>query len=502
MAMIKGKGLRGSALVYGLVIMTIVSIVMTSIIGFVVTQTKYSLQTQGREQAFQIAESGIHFYRWYLAHQVEGRTASQVAAFWATGNPYGVATPYEVEYRDPGGDPIGKYKLTVTPPATGSTIVTVVAEGWTYRFPNTKRIITVRFRRPSWSESAVLANDVMRFGEGTEVYGKIHSNQGIRFDGVAHNLVTSAVSSYNDPDHTGNNEFGVHTHVNAPPATGVNDSYRAAEAPPATVPARTDVFLAGRSFPEPAVDFNGVLGDLSSMKSVAQAGTDGSRYFANLSSDVGRRIILKTNGTFDTCRVASASLTGTTPTYDIATTNGYKRTSGSGTCNTCSGLCVQNYAIPSNGVIFVEDNLWLDGQVNGKKVTIVGADLTSNTSPSVYIANDLLYTNYDGSDIIGVIGQQNISIPKSSDTNLRIDGALLAQQGKVGRPDYGTSDSKNSITVNGAIATNQRYGFAWTNGSQNWGYTTRNLYYDNNLLYYPPPYFPTGTQYEMDLWRE
>lgn len=493
--------MRGSVLVYGLVIMFVVSIVMTSIIGFVASQTKYALEVHAREQAFQIAESGIHFYRWYLAHQVEGRTAQQIATFWNSGNPYGVATPYEVEYRDPNGGPIGKYKLEVTPPDPGSTIVTVKATGWTYRFLDDKRIIQVRFRRPSWSESSALANDVMRFGSGTQVYGKIHSNQGIRFDGIAHNVVSSAVASYDDPDHAGGVEFGVHTHVNAPPAVGVNDAYRAAEAPPSAAAARSDVFLAGRSFPLPAVDFNGVLGDLSTMKSAAQAGTDGSRYFANLGSDVGRRIILKADGTFDTCRVASASLTAPA-TYDIAMTNGYRRAAGGGTCSTCSGLCLQNYSIPNNGIIFVEDNVWLEGSVNGKKVTVVAADLGGGAAPSVYIPNNLRYADYSGESIIGVIGQKDVNIPKTSANDLSIDAALLAQQGRVGRANYGTSDIRNSITIHGAIATNQRYGFAWTNGFQNWGYTTRNLYYDNNLLYSPPPYFPTGTQYEMDLWQE
>lgn len=494
--------MKGSALAYGLVIMFMVSIVMTSIISFVSGQTKYSLRVHAREQAFQIAESGIHFYRWYLAHQVEGRTAQQIATFWNSGNPYGVATPYEVEYRDPNGGPVGRYRLEVTPPPAGSTVVIVRASGWTYKYPDDKRFIQVRFRRPSWSENAVLANDVMRFGSGTEVYGKIHSNQGIRFDGIAHNVVSSAVSTYDDPDHNGAVEFGVHTHVNPLPAVGVNDSFRAAEALPNTPAARADVFMAGRSFPLPVVDFNGVLGDLSTMKSTAQNGTDNSRYFANLNNDVGRKIILKTNGTFDTCRVASASLTGTTPTYDIAGTNGYKRPASNSTCNSCSGTCLQNFPIPDNGIIFVEDNLWLQGQINDKKVTVVAADLNGGPAPSVYIANDLGYTTYTGDDIIGVIGQNNIEIPKTSDTNLSIDGALLAQQGRVGRPDYGTADHKDSITIHGAIATNQRYGFAWTNGFQNWGYTDRNLYYDNSLLYYPPPYFPTGTQYEMDLWQE
>ena len=94
---------KGTALIYGLFIMMVVAIILTSIIGFVVSNTKYALQTHAREQGFQIAESGIQYYRWYLAHQVEGRTASQVAAFWA-GTPQGVSTPYEVDYRDPSGE--------------------------------------------------------------------------------------------------------------------------------------------------------------------------------------------------------------------------------------------------------------------------------------------------------------------------------------------------------------------------------------------------------------
>ncbi len=494
--------LKGSALVFGIIIMTVVSILLSSIIAFVVGQMKYSMQVNSREQAFQIAESGIHFYRWYLAHVVDGRTAAQVEAFWNSSAPFGKTTAYEVEYTDPLGGAVGRYSITVVPPVAGSTIVTVTSIGWTYKNPSDTRKVVVRFRRPSWSENAVLANDFMRFGEGTEIFGKVHSNQGIRFDGLAHNVISSAVSTYNDPDHTGSSEFGVHTHVNVPPSSGVNDSARPLETPPSVMASRADVFEAGRVFPNPTVDFNGVLGDLGNMKTVAQAGTGNSRYFANDSNDVGRRIILKTNGTFDMCKVAAASMTGSPATYDISTNNGYRRTSGGSTCSSCSGQCLANYTIPSNGVIFVEDNLWLEGQINNKKVTIVAANLLSGASPSVYIPNDLLYTTYTGNDIIGVIGQQNIDIPKSSDTNLRIDGALLAQQGKVGRSDYGTSDHKTSITVYGAIATNQRYGFAWTNGSQDWGYATRNLYYDNSLLYFPPPYFPTGTQYEMDLWEE
>ncbi len=466
------KVLHGSILAYGLVIMFMVSVILTSIIGFIAGQTKYALQIHAREQAFQIAESGIHFYRWYLAHQVEGRTAQQVADFWATGNPYGVLTPHEVEYVDPGGDPIGKYILEVTPPELGSTVVLVRATGFTYRYPDIIRVIQVRFRKPSWSEFAVLANDAMRFGAGTEVFGRIHSNQGIRFDGLAHNTVSSAVSNYNDPDHLGGNEFGVHTH-DAP-----TDPL-----PPAAVPDRPDVFEGGREFPVAATDFNGVLGDMAYMKDQAQSGVSGSRYFNN--AHQGRHIILKSNDTFDIRTVQSFNAS----TNEI---NGYN-----------GGWA--NFALPDDGVIFVENNVWVEGVVDSRRVTIVAANLTSAAKKTMYLGKDIRYTNYDCSDMVGLIGQQDVEVYRASNNVLRLDASLIAQLGRVGRSNYtGVNAIRDTITVYGAIASNQRYGFAWADilGNHVSGYQNRNLYYDNNLLYCPPPYFPTGTQYEMDLWQE
>ena len=58
---------------------------------------------------------------------------------------------------------------------------------------------------------------------------------------------------------------------------------------------------------------------------------------------------------------------------------------------------------------------------------------------------------------------------------------------------------RSTLTLNGAIATNQRYGFAWTDGT---GYQTRNLMFDDNLIYGPPPSFPTTGEYAMISWEE
>jgi hypothetical protein len=471
---------QGTALVYGLVIMLSVSIILTSIITFIVAHTKSSLWTHAKEQSFQVAESGIYFYRWYLAHSVEGKTAQQIEDFWETGNPYGVDTPYEAEYLDPSGSAIGRYSLEVAPPDSGSTIVTVTATGWTYKYPDIKRTVKVRFRRPSWSEYVLLGNAMQRLGSGTDVSGKVFANNGVHFDGVAHNVVSSAVETYYDND-TGIKAWkpGVWT--------AWDDEYNDDMG--------SNVFLAGKSFPDPTIDFSAVTADLGYIKSVAQDGsvTDGCNasgcYFGSQASLNGFRIILHTNDTFDICPVNSFHNNG-----DIIK---YKHFSGGGTCNSCSGQCLRNYSIPDNGVIFVENNAWVEGTIDGKRLTIASANLKSSNKYNIYVKNDIRYTHTDGTDVLGLLSQNDIEIIENSENDLRIDGALLAQNGRVGRENYG--NVKDTITVYGAIATNQRYGFAYTNGT---GYTNRNLYYDNNLLYNPPPYFPTGTQYLIDLWEE
>jgi len=524
---LRNKTKKGSALAMVLVMIVIIAITLTSLLGYITSQISYSKDRVERERAFQIAEAGAYYYRWYLAHQVEGKTAQQISAFWeGTPAPVGVGTPYTAEFKDPEGTAIGEYKLEVTKPALGSTIVIVKSTGWTYKKPSAMRVVQVRFRRPSWSEYVMLANDNMRFGSGTTVNGKIHSNKGIRFDGLATNVVSSSFSSYQDPDHSGGPEFGVHTHVNAPPSSGVNDNARPLEEPPNPVQSRTDVFQAGRQFPVAQMDFTSVISDISYMRTQAIAT---STKFDN--SGKGRLINLKTDGTFDMCTVNSYDVDssgGSSSTHSNSITDYigvvWGASSGNGSACVTTACCYQgscswiqssnhnkgkcsslsNYTIPNNGVIFVANNIWLGGTISGKKISIVAAELTDESgytggAKDVYLGmNNLLYTNTDGSDILGVIAQQDIEVIRDSLTNLTIDGALLAQNGRVGR-DYYNGITRNSITVNGSMATNQRYGFAYTD---NTGYLTRNLNFDNNLLYYPPPYFPTGTEYSIDQWDE
>jgi len=448
---------KGSVLAYILVITSLSMMLLLAVIQVVVSRIQYAQYRENKEQSLQIAESGIYFYRWYLAHEVEGRTTQQIQDFWEGGSALGVGSAYERDVLDTDGTLRGSYRVTVTPPESYSTIVIVEAVGWTVKDPDIKRTVRARFRRPSWSEFAVLGDDYMRFGDGTTVMGPLHVNGGAHFDGLAYNTVSSAVEEYYDSDFDVNGwRDGVWTSWGSEYNTSMGGS----------------VFSGGKEYPVPEQSFANVSTNLSIIKDAA---LDSGMYFDN--DRQGRHIVLQTDGTFNIRKVRSYS----SATNDILSYQGGWQT----------------FDIPENGVIYVEDNIWLEGTIDGERITIAAADLIGGGNPNVFIGHDIRYTNYDGSDTIGVIAENDIEILKNSEDYLRIEAALLAQNGRVGRTYY--IDHKDTISIFGALASNQRYGFAYTDGT---GYNTRDLQYDNNLLYYPPPYFPTGDTYSIDLWEE
>lgn len=493
---------RGTIVLQVLLFASIAIVMLSGIVGWGIANSKAARLAEQRERAFQIAEAGIDYYRWHLAHNTtdfqDGRAT--------TG-------PYVHEFTDKDGNILGSYTLDITPPPFGTTIVTVKSTGTTSSTPPISRTIEAKFAIPSLARFAVVANGPMRFGVGTEIFGPIHANGGVRFDGLAHNVVSSSQASYDDPDHSGANEFGVHTHVNPPPGSGTNDTFRAQEAPPTDpVPARTDVFEIGRQFPLPAVDFAGLTSDLASIR----ASTQITGYYWGPSGAQGYHVVLRTNDTFELYRVntlvdptcASSGQSGW-GSWSIATT-----TPGAQTL-------LGTYPFPADGLMFFEDHLWVDGKINTARLTIGAATFPDNpaTRKSITVDYDLEYTNYDGQDVIALIAQNNINIGLTSSDFLRIDAALVAQNGRIGRYLYSSACDpygrpyyrRNTITLYGMLATNQRYGFSYTGSTfqcsdLTWrgsGYCYRNITYDTNLLYGPPPSFPiTGSQYEVISWRE
>jgi len=160
--------------------------------------------------------------------------------------------------------------------------------------------------------------------------------------------------------------------------------------------------------------------------------------------------------------------------------------------------------IPQNGIIFVKDNLWVDGQINNSRLTILAfkEPLTGNIA-DIIINNDLKYTNYDGRDAIGLIAQKNINVGFYSENDLQIDASMIAKGGRIGREYYdsscGSQAYRDRISIRGSIATKERYGFSYTDGT---GYDIRNIVFDGNLQFIPPPHFPTTGEYQFISWEE
>ncbi len=466
---------RGMTLPMVLVMGTIAIFILVGMVGWGTMNLRAARQTVERELAFQIAESGIEYYRWHLAH---------------ADNDYqdgtGAPGPYVHNFYNKDGEAIGQFILEITPPPIGSSIVTIESSGRVFGDYSGQRTIRSILAKPSLAKFAMMANQEMRFGAGTEVYGPIHSNSGIRFDGVAHNVVSSALTQYDDPDHGGSLEYAVHTH-----------DFPTDPLPPASLSARSDVFMAGRELAVPVIDFSGFSADISVMRADAQS----AGFHRSSSGGLGYQVILTTANSFNLYRVNSLRAV---PSGWCTNSAGQ---AGWGTWSVNNRTFLGNYPIPANGLIFLEDDIYIEGQINGSRVTIVAAVFPDNpaTRKNITINNNLLYSNYDGRDVISLIAQNNINVGLYSLDTLRVDGALMAQNGRVGRYYYsgvycGSNATRQTITLYGMIVSNQRYGFSYTDGT---GYQNRNLVYDTNLLYSPPPSFPqTSDQYEVLSWGE
>ena len=460
---------------------TISVVLLTGFIFLATSLLQLSLRELNRSQAFTIAEAGIEYYRWHLAHDTDD---------FQDGT--GQAGPYVHDYYDKDGVKIGTFTLTITPPPTGSTVVTIRSQGQVEADPSISKIIEVRLGIASLARIQLAVNSDLEIGSTTEIFGEVMANGGIRFDGYAHNTVKSALEEYDDLSHGGQEEFGVHTH------RGTVDPE-----PPAAVPSRPDVFAAGREFPVPAIDFTGLTQDLADLKADAL----GDGYYATSSGAQGYDLVLAPDDTYQVYKV-----TAVTPPP-----NGCTNTSnedGWGTWSVESETLVASGTLPASGKMFFEDNLWVRGSIDGARVTIASGKFPDNaaTRTSISVNNDLTYTNYNGLDTIALIAQKNINIGLYSEDILRIDAALLAQNGRIGRYYYqppnnesnnnrcGPPAIRQQITLHGMIGSNLTYALGYADLS---GYQERIIVYDANLLYNPPPGFPlTTNQYSQISWDE
>lgn len=472
----KLKQNKGVILELTLIFGAIFLVVGVSFISWLTRENKLVSRKVDKELALQIAEAGINYYTWHLAHDEDDYTDNHPGDPLNGNGNYG---PYIHEYFDSANIKIGEYSLEITPPQNGSTIVTIHSTGYTVEYPNIKRTTVIRVGKKSFSDFSFLTHEPIWIGVGEATSGKIHSNGGIRFDDTANAAVTSAVASY-DCVAAGHS-------CSSNPQPGIWGS-----GGPASF----------WDFPVAQVDFSGVVADINDLQ--AEAIANGVYY--DDTAPRGYHVTFKNNGTFDVRRVNNTG------------PNVWQYVIEESACrNIPEQIQIEgpatNHPIPSNGLIFFEDNVWIDGIVNGK-VTLVSASLAAAALPysdpgntDVRINGNINYIARDGNHKLGIIAQRNIFIPKYAPANLTIDAALLAQKGHAFYRQYigcSMASVKTNIEVYGTIITNKFWTWSYVNGSGVVvdGYQTTNTMYDNDLTFDPPPFFPTTGGYLRLSWEE
>jgi hypothetical protein len=454
-----------SVVVFGTVFLTILG----GLVGFVFLQTKSQVKKETRERALQIAEAGVDYYKWHLAHFPNDLTNG-------TGQP----GPYQVSYSDPEGGVVGTFELDLdSEQFCGQTnTISITSTGWTAEDPTLRRTVFARYARPSVASYAYIINSNVWAGSDRQISGNYHSNGGVRMDGTNDSLVTSAVSTWSCTS-----SFGC-----SPTAT------------------TTGVFGAGTGnalwqYPLPQVDFAGITTDLAQIKALAIA--QGLYINETSNSDQrGMRIRFNGNGTITRWRVTGTSAvdaqhvdTGSQWHDDYHTiTNTQNQTT---------------VAIPVNcPVIFVEAKTWIEGTVD-QKVLIAADEIISPSARADIILNgNITYVDNTGADGLTVIADRSVLIPFNSPDTMSLSGIFIAQNGYFGRNYYpsweGLNYLRNSLTVNGTIVSNAREGTKWSSGGTVVsGYQNRTNIYDSDLVTSPPPLTPTiSDEFTFLEWEE
>lgn len=448
-------GLTASVLVGGLIIVTM-------------SQYGYAQRNLHNEQALSIAEAGIEYYRWHLAHDP---------------NDYSDGTdgpgPYLHSYTNPSGTLTGSFELDIAPPTVkGSSIFSVTSTGWTEDNPGIKRAIKATFGIPSLAEFAFLHNSNVWFGVGMKVIGPVRTNGGIRQDGENTSTLETSKNTY-----TCGVESGCEPSLEKPGIWGNGGPQELWR------------------YPVTNIDFNQININFNLLKNTAQ----NEGLYRDYSGTQGYHVVFKADGTFDL--------------FQIMTTNFYKGWSYDYGCENLYQTVVTesfqgNFSVADNPIIFIEDNVWVEGTVNGQ-VTLVAARFPIDSyKQDIWIPNNLVYLDRSGQHKLGLIAQHDIIFARNVPDQFEVNGALLAQSSRILRhhynyknckPDSDDAYHRNKLTIYGAVISNLISYWNFSGGGSGQptsGFAQRELIYDESLYYEPPPLFPSSGRVQLISWDE
>lgn len=522
---IKKDTQKGAIITLSLVFGTIFLLILSGLLGFILLQLRQSQQKAAWANSLHIAEAGADYYKWHLSHN---QNDVQDGETWCCATPpcNDVCGPYEHTFYDVEGQLSGSFTLEITAKRICDEIlgVYITSTGSPVEFPNSKRKVRGKYASMSVAEYSYLLNDSVWAGGDRQIYGKYHSNGGVRMDGGHNSSVTSSASdwictgsfgccrwvwfgwpyyrygwdcSLDCPDSCTVNTTGTELMGGTP----IKDECACPGVLTTTENSNPDLF----NFPITPFNFNGLTADLLGIKTLSQ---NKGKYFppsTDLDSNgKGYHLILKNNGAFDIKIIT-----------DLGRAWGYNNEEGwHWDYHIIQGeIAYQTeISLPETcGLIFTEDNLWIEGTTKGK-ITVASANLIDEFEDTgVVINGNLEYTDLEGSDSLSLITEKDILIPLYSPDDVLIQGVFVTQKGRsLSRNHYSCSSypddcKKNDLTIYGSVISNKRVGTKWTYSGGGWasGYNQRYDYFDQKLSLDPPPLLPyVSEDIQFISWEE
>ncbi|MBP9757033.1 MAG: hypothetical protein KBD06_00375 [Candidatus Pacebacteria bacterium] len=456
-----------------LLYMALFVLILSTISGYALTQSRYGRALAAREQGLHVAEAGLEYYRWFLAHNPTIMDAG-----------VGLVTPKTYTEVDPETGAVGDATVTATPTLQCGVVqwIDLESRGVAYADRLFPRNLTARYMRPSVAEYSYVVNTSVWAGSDRNIRGPYHSNGGVRMDGSSNSTVSSSIATWSC-----GSSYGCSPAQSAAPGVVGNGT-------------NPELW----KYPVPTIDFALIAVDFAGLKTKAQASGIYYPPAAGSINERGYRVIFNADGTFTLYRVTStdgypsqSSQYGNTTEYSVIT----------------SQTLIGTFNIPAScSLMFFEDRVWVEGTVNAK-VTLVAATPSNSSTPDAYLNNNILYNAYDGTDGLTVIAERNVLIPLVVPDIMEVHGVFVAQSGHYGRDYFSISStpssldpyvSQTSLTTIGTVVSNGRTGTSWICGGIFCsGFQTRYDYYDQLVAFSPPPFTPVAsTNYRFSLWRE
>ncbi len=447
-------------------------LILYSLLGLVFAQYESQKQAQRSAESLQIAEAGLDWYGWYLAHNpgdIDGPDDSM---------------PHEKTITDPERGEVGTAELDVS----GSQFcgqnqwIDINSTGWSKQRPETTRTVEARYTRPSVARFSFIINDNVWAGDDREINGPYHANGGIRMDGTNNSKVTSAKEDWECTDSFGCDPGG--------------------ETKPGIFGSGTNNGLW--DFPVPPVDFTGITLDLNQIRSLAKSNGEYFGAAGGQSNRHGWHIIFNGDGSFDAYRVqgtdsvtAYSNNEGWHDNYSVITKENFDGT----------------YTLPEDcPVVYTEDKLWVEGEVTQKVSIAAAKSKNPNFESDVVLSGNITY-NSDQAGLT-VIAEKSINIPLIAPEDMKLSGIFVAQNGRFGRDHYdeyylrGDREKyikRGLLNITGSIVSNNRVGTSWSDNNGNWvsGFEKRENSFDQDLAVSPPPLTPfVSEEYELVRWQE